>query len=86
MPKYLVEQYEIHASKLLVEADSEAEAIQKVLNCDTDGESGLPEYIETCEDIGLPVEGNEELVENLESLGIMVDDFIPSIRSICEAE
>ena len=44
-------------------------------------------YLETAEDLGLPVEENRELAEELRALGVSVgDDVIPSIRSIREVE
>lgn len=86
MPIYIVEQYEVSATKLSVKAASEAEAIQKILNGEGDAISGMgPEYIETLETMGLPVEEYPELAEELRELGVSCEDgIIPSIRSVEE--
>ncbi len=43
------------------------------------------EYVETAEDIGLPVDENRDLADDLRALGVSVDDdVIPSIRNIRE--
>jgi hypothetical protein len=43
------------------------------------------EYVEVAEDIGLPVDENRELAEELRALGVSVGhDVIPSINSIKE--
>jgi hypothetical protein len=45
------------------------------------------EVVEVAEDIGLPVEENRELADELRALGVSVgQDVIPSIRSIEEIE
>jgi type III secretion system FlhB-like substrate exporter len=87
MPTYEIEQYELHAMKYRVEADSEAEAIAKLLNGEADPMDNSLEYIEVADDYGLPVDENRDLVDQLRKLGIAVgDDIIPSVRSIEEAE
>ena len=44
------------------------------------------DFIEVCEDMGLPAEEHRELADQLRSLGVSVGDVvIPSIRSV-EAE
>lgn len=73
--KFIVEQYELYSQKYLVEADSEAEAVRKVLD-DADGEMvGESEYLEVCEDMGHPL---TEWAEEFEEY----EDFVPSIRSV----
>lgn len=87
MPKYEIEQYEIHVMKYRVEANSKAEAIQKMFDGENEPVDGSLEYVETAEDIGLPVDENRELADELRSLGVSFDDdVIPSIRSIEEVE
>ena len=87
MPKYEIEQYEIHVSKYRVEANSEAEAIQKLFDGENEPVDGSLEYVETAEDIGVPVDENRELADELRALGVSVGhDVIPSIRSIEEIE
>ena len=42
------------------------------------------EYLEVAEDCGLPADEHQELAAELRSLGVPVDEIIPSIRSIEE--
>lgn len=84
MPTYEIEQYELHAMKYAVEAASEAEAIVKVLNGTAMPVDNSLEYIEVATDFGMPGEEFRELAETLRSLGIQVDEVIPSIRSVEE--
>lgn len=87
MSVYEIEQYEIHTQKFRVEAKSAAEAIKKLLDGGADAVDDGLEYIEVCEDRGLPAEENRDLAEALRKLGVSVgDDVIPSIRSIEEVE
>jgi len=87
MPKFEIEQYEIYVSKYRVEANSAADAIQKLFDGENEPVDDSLEYVETAEDIGLPVEENRELADELRALGVSVgDDVIPSIRSIQEIE
>ena len=80
---YLVEQYELHASTYKAIAASAAEAIAKVLSGEADFVENSTEYVEVCEDVGMPVEGNEELAKQLSELNVSVDeDKIPTIRSV----
>lgn len=46
MKEFIVEIYELHASKRLVKADSRAEAIRKVVEDGAGEEIDSPEYIE----------------------------------------
>jgi len=84
MPVFEIEQYEIHVATYRIEADDEADAIAKVL--DGDGEQTNCEYVETAEDLGLPVDAHRELAEQLERRGVTVTEVIPSIRSVTKAE
>ena len=83
MPIYEIEQYEIHTMKYRVEASSEAEGIKMLFDGEADAvEHGL-DYIEVCEDMGLPAEEHRELADQLRSLGVSVgENVIPSIRSV----
>jgi hypothetical protein len=85
MPTYEIEQFEIHSMKYTVEADSEADAIAKVLNGTAMPVDNSLEYIEVAEDFGLPAEEYRELAEALRDQGVQIDEVIPSIRSIEEA-
>ena len=83
MPMYEIEQYELHVQKYLIEADSEAEAIAKLFNSEADPVDDSLEYVEICEDRGLPAEEYREIADQIRSLGVPVDAaVIPSIRSI----
>ena len=83
MPIYEIEQYEIHVQTYEVEADSEAQAIAKLFGGEAEPVDDSLEYIEVCEDLGLPVEEYPEIADQLRSLGVTVDEaVIPSIRSI----
>ena len=87
MPTFEVEQYEIHVQHYRIEADSEAQAICKLFNTEADPLDGSLEYIEICEDRGLPTEEHRELADQLRSLSMPVDEHvIPSIRSIERVE
>lgn len=87
MPVYEIEQYELHISKYRVEANSEAEAIVKLLDGEADPMDDSLEYIEVADGFGMPVDENRELAEQLHELGVPVGEHvIPSIRSIEEAE
>jgi hypothetical protein len=81
MPIYEIEQYEVYATTYLVEADDEAKAVEKLFT-DKSPRTGQ-EFVEICEDLGLPVENYQELAEKLQDSGFIVDEaFIPSIKSI----
>ena len=83
MPTYEIEQYEVHTQQYRVEANSEAEAIKMLF----DGEVEIVEYgsdfVEVCDELGLPADEHRELADQLRVLGVSVgEDVIPSIRSI----
>jgi type III secretion system FlhB-like substrate exporter len=87
MPRFRIEQYELHAYEYEIEAEDEAHAIQMLFDGAAEPTGNPPEYIETAEDYGLPVEQNQELADQLRDLGIHVGEaVIPSIRSIVRVE
>ena len=87
MPTYEIEQYEIHVQTYEVEAESEAEAIAKLFKGDAEPVDDSLEYVEVCEDRGLPAEEHRELADQLRAMGITVDEaVIPSIRSVVRAD
>lgn len=87
MPKFEIEQYEIHVAKYRIEANTEAEAIQKLFDGENEPVENSLEYVELAEDIGLPVDEYRELADELRALGVSIGhDVIPSIRSIEEIE
>ena len=83
MPTYEIEQYEIHTQTYRVEASSEAEAIKILFDGQAVPMDNGIEYIEVCEDLGLPADEHRKLAAQLRSLGVSVGEVvIPSIRSI----
>lgn len=86
MPMFEIEQYEICTTKYQIEATSEAEAIAKLLDGGADAVDNSHEYIETAEDCGLPAEEHQQLAAELRTLGVPVDEIIPSIRSVEEVD
>jgi len=82
MPKYLIEQYELHSQSYRVEAESEAQAIQKVLEGAAEPMDNGLEYIEVVDDLGLPADSYPALAKALRELGVETGDVIPSIRDI----
>ena len=83
MPKFEIEQYEIHTQRYRVEADSEAEAVKRLFDGEASAVDGGLEYIEVAEDVGLPVEEYRELADELRKLGESIgEDVISSIRAI----
>ena len=85
MPTFEIEQYELHAMKYRVEADTRAEAIAKLLAGEADPVEQSQDFIEVADDYGLSSDEHRELAEALRKQGIPVDDVIPSIRCIEEA-
>jgi len=77
-----IEQYELHIQKYKVKARNEAEAIAKVLNGEAEPVDGSLEYVEVAEDFGLPADEDQRLANQLQKLGVQVDEVIPSIRSV----
>ena len=83
MPMFQVEQYELHAARYRVEANSEAEAISKLFAGQAAPVDGSQVFIQVEDDYGLPADGFPELVRELRKLGVTnIDDVIPSVRSI----
>ena len=88
---YEVEQYELHSVTYRVEAESKAEAIQKVLAGDGDMVDNSQEYIETADEKFLPLD--PEIIKELEELGVQIEEMafdnaqgVPSIRSVEETD
>ena len=87
MPRYEIEQYELHTMRYSVEAVSEAEAIKKLLTGEAEPIDDTLELIEVADEYGMPVADHKKLAANLRALGVEVGrKVIPSIRSIEEAE
>jgi hypothetical protein len=79
---YEIEQYEICVTKYRVQAASEAEAIAKLFDGGADAVDNSHEYIEIAENCGLPADEHQELAAELRSIGVPVDEIVPSIRSV----
>ena len=87
MPTFQIEQYELHTQQYRVEADNVADAICKLLDGEADPVDNGLEFIEVCEDLGLPADDHRELADQLRSFGVPVDDHvIPSIRTVVQVE
>lgn len=87
MPKFQVEQYEIHVRSYDVVAASAAEAVAQVLQGDLDLSAGTTVFVEIAEDCGLPVETYPDLAEALRQCGaIGQEEIIPSIRDVTEID
>ena len=83
MPKFEIEQFEVHAFTYRVEAENEADAIVKLLDGEADPTNNGSDYVEIAGDLGLPVDDCGELADKLRELGVPVGEHvIPSIRSI----
>jgi hypothetical protein len=83
MPLYEFEQYQIHSVTYRVIADSPADAIAQLLDCEAEPVGGSMEFIEIAEDVGLPIDECDDLGNELRKLGVPLgEQFIPSIRSI----
>ena len=85
MPRYEIEQYEIHTVRFEAEAKNEAEAIAKVFNGQATPIDNSNELVEVCEDLGMPVDLHGSLAKQLRKLGVAIGEHvIPSIRSVEE--
>ena len=83
MPTYEIEQYEIHTQQYRVEANSEAEAIKMLFDGEADLVDNGLDFIEVCDELGLPADEHRELADQLRVLGVSVgEQVIPSIRKI----
>lgn len=85
MPSFIVERYEVHTQKVMVEAKNRADAILKVLGGEgTDVDNGL-EYIESDDSRGMSTERlTEKEAKRLASVTNLDGGFIPTIRSVEE--
>lgn len=88
MPKYEVEQYELHATTYQVEADSPAQAIQLILKGEEEAILIQTELVEVADQYGMPSECNQDIETELAALGVFTNkdmqDIIPSIREVRE--
>ena len=86
MPKFEIEQFELHVQTYAVEATSEAEAIEKLLDGEAVPIDEALDFVEVADERGLLVAENPKLASALRVLGVEVERVIPSIRSIKQVE
>ncbi|MCB9951414.1 MAG: hypothetical protein H6824_10575 [Planctomycetaceae bacterium] len=85
MPRYEIEQYELHVMTFRIDANDPADAIVRLLDGEAEPVDNTQEYVEIAEECGLLVDDYPELASELRELGVPVDDrLIPSIRSVSE--
>jgi hypothetical protein len=84
MPLYEIEQYELHVMKYQVEADSEADAVAKLLMGEGEPVDNSLEFVNIIDDLGMSLTEDQELASQLFDLGVIHsgDEIIGSIRSI----
>ena len=83
MSTYEIEQYEVHTMKYRVEASSEAEAIKMLFDGEAEPVGQSQDFIEVCDELGLPADEHRELADQLRTLGVSVgEDVIESIGSV----
>ena len=87
MPVFRIEQYELHTQTYSVEADSEAEAISKMLDGNGEPVDDSQAFIEVAEERGMAVENHRQLADQLRALGVSVgESVVPSIRTIAKMQ
>ena len=83
MPRFGIEQYEIHTVRFEVDARNQADAIAKLFGGQATLIDDSDELIGICEDLGMPIALHQSLAKRLRKLGVAVgEDVIPSIRSV----
>jgi hypothetical protein len=82
MPQYEIEQYVLYKLKYHVSADSEAEAIWRVLDEQVEHIEESLEFVEAAESYGLSADDYPELCQELSTFEIPARDIIPSIAAI----
>jgi hypothetical protein len=88
MPVFRIEQYEIHVQGYNVTADSEADAISRLLMGEGDPIDNSLEFVNIADDHGMSVNDNRDLADQLFDCGAINghDEIIPSIRCIEQVE
>lgn len=82
MPRFKVEQYELHVASYEVEAKDRADAVYKVRHGAVDAPLDV-EFIETADRYGLVSWQHPELATTLAArMGVAVGKRIPSVRSV----
>jgi hypothetical protein len=88
MPTYEIEQYELHVMKYRIEADSEADAIARLLVGEGEPVDNSLEFADIADEYGMSLSENPELSSQLFDKGVVKggDTIIGSIRSIRQVE
>lgn len=87
MPIFRIEQYELHSQTYSVEADSEADAINILLDGNGEPMDDSQEFVEVAEERGMAVENHRQLADQLRALGVSVgESVVPSIRAIAKMQ
>ncbi len=88
MPIYRIEQYEIHVQGYNVTADSEADAIVKLLMGEGDPIDNSLEFVNVADNQGMSLNENRDLADQLFDRNVINghDEIIPSIRCIEQVE
>lgn len=88
MAEYIIEQYELHAQQWSVEADSEAEALEKFLEGDASMIEDGCDYVEVADEYGMKVT-DQELIRQLHERSVIAEIAptvkLHSIRKLDEA-
>jgi hypothetical protein len=84
MATYAIEQYELYVQGYLVEADSEADALERFFRGDGKQELTSMEYAGISNNCGLSLAERPDLASDLTDRGVIKGDdtIIPSIRSV----
>jgi DNA-binding Lrp family transcriptional regulator len=88
MPLYAIEQFEIYVQGYLVEADSEADALERFFRGEGTQDLTSIEYAGISNDCGLSLPECPDLASELLDRGVIKgnDTIVPSIRSIREVK
>jgi len=88
MPLYEIEQYELHVMKYRLVADSEADAIARLLMGEGEPVDNSLKFANIADDEGMSILENPDLSSQLFDQGVVKsgDTIIGSIRSIKQVE
>jgi len=86
MPKFIVQQYELHKQDYEVEAADRAEAVIAVMNGEGTMVDDTQEFIESAERYGQPIFNENERAKLKAAVLLDNDGSVPSVRSVEEEE
>lgn len=87
MPRFCVEQYELHVTKYIVEAASAMEAVEQVYAGNVDPPEDGSKYLEVADGYGMPVAEHRELAAAMRATPaqyLVGRDVIHGLRNVCE--